>query len=361
MTAHQRALAHRLVTVLFLAAFALAAHLPVVSSHIAVIEAKDAVAPLVLDGDPIEKLASAAPQASALYAVGAEALHRSTDGGNSWDKTGPRPPAGVLVPAQDDPSFLLSGDHPPCARGDAGDAGSRSTDGGASWSELPDAVGIRPAAAWVGTGLALGISCVGLEVSTDLGSSWTNAWNPGGNGDVSAFALAPSDNQPDHAVLVVVTSEGGTSTLVRLVLSSKGDVRAAAPLHDFWGLGAPAACESLFALGSATGVAVSRDAGKTWSEHKSGLESVTVSVDPSVDIIPESERERGFGINALVIDADQPDSMYAGTANGVFISADGSASWRRLAGIDGPVDVVILTAPSERVYAQGEEQVFVVQ
>lgn len=118
-------------------------------------------------------------------------------------------------------------------------------------------------------------------------------------------------------------------------------------------------------IGAATtvGVFLTRDGGRTWTEHMTGMTEVhivvTLAVDPqhaqtwyagttggvykSTDglatwkkvnqgLIPDHilEASMALGVNILTVDPHTADTVYAGTTNGLFQSTTGAATWTRI-------------------------------
>ena len=313
----------------------------------AVVPTPVAAQALVVDGDTIATLVPAPPDASAIYAVGSAGLYRSHDGGESWTLAGPPPPPGRLVVAADDPMLLLAGDRPPCALG--GDRPlplSRSQDGGASWQVVAGMTDVRPLAIWGRHDLALGATCVDLLLSADAGVTWQAAL-PRSEFQASAFAPLGGTAASGLAGLLVGTAELGASRLSRLDLADPARPVLGEPLITFYGAGAPAGRGPLYVVGTINGVWTSIDAGVTWQQSRRGLEEVTLSVDPILEPIPEAELQRGFGIDAVVIDPDDPNRLFAGTVGGLYESTDGGTTWRQVPGVEGRVtELVVLPATS---------------
>jgi photosystem II stability/assembly factor-like uncharacterized protein len=72
--------------------------------------------------------------------------------------------------------------------------------------------------------------------------------------------------------------------------------------------------------GTTGGVYVSKDQARTWAKANQGL------ISP--DLLSSS---RALMVNALAIDPTWPDTVYAGTLNGLYRTRDGARSWERIA------------------------------
>ena len=323
------------------------------------------VNPIEVDGAALTRLVPVPPDADVHYAASDAGMYRSMDAGATWASVGPAPPDGHIVVARDDPELLLAGELPPCARGGGEEPLERSDDGGATW-RLTTALGLRPLAIWAGDRLALAAGCTGLMASIDAGRTWNAASVVGDHQlasglEVTGFALlvAPDDGATREA-LVVGTSEGGTSRLFRVDVTDPTAPRVGEVLREFWGLGALAGRGEVFVVGTAQGVLVSPDGGATWAASRSGLEAVTLSVDPTMELIPEEEQRRGFGIKVLAIDPTEPTRLYAGTVGGLFVSDDAGATWTRIDGVEGTVAEIVLMPGAARLLAQTDGGVVVV-
>ncbi|HEY7033598.1 MAG TPA: hypothetical protein VH482_19835 [Thermomicrobiales bacterium] len=300
-------------------------------------------APLAVAGDVLTTLVAAPPDAPAIYAVGSAGLYRSDDGGLAWHRAGPLPPPGRVVAALDDPVLLLAGSYPPCARTGGNERPLyRSDDGGATWQEVEGATGIAPLAAWNGSDLAVGASCAGLLISTDGGRQWQRSSLVPADYLVSVFAPLAGGDPSKPLGLVIGTSEGGTSRVWRLDLSDPAHPTASDPLLRFWGGGAAAGDGDRYLVGTATGVFVSDDAGVTWRQSRTGLEDVTVSVDPFGTPVPDAERRRGFGISAVALDPVDAGHLWAGTVGGLYDSSDGGGTWHRVGDVTTPVNGLVV-------------------
>jgi photosystem II stability/assembly factor-like uncharacterized protein len=309
--------------------------------------------------DQIARLFPSHPAAVVIYAIGDQALFRSQDGGATWAVAGPPPPSTYLAVAAD---LLLAGDHIPCgAAGGEEPPLSRSADGGLTWQLVAGVAGIRPVAIWSEPLLALATDCRGLLRSIDGGHTWEALPMPDtGYGPTAVAPIAIASDPPAVAALVVSTSEGGTSRLWRADLTLPADqVFTAVQLEPFWGLGAIAVRDETVLLGMAPGVFVSTDAGQTFSAQpiRAGLGGI-LSVDPLQTSIPEAER--GYGVSAVAIDPRDPAHFYAGTADGVYASSDGGQTWQKIAGIDGPVSLLVVPPNGAELFAETDNGVVAV-
>jgi len=218
-----------------------------------------------------------------LYAVAARfegassadrVLFKSTDGGMTWgDSASPRsseftPHALVMDPIDSNKLYLVSD----FLEGDS-NALLKSTDGGSSWGNPlssccnPNALVIDS----INPATLYGGTPTGVLKSTDGGAIWTNT---GLSMAVNLLALDPVK----PTTLYAATGSSGLS-----------------------GFG---------------GLLKSTDGGASWAPINEGLESLMATRSP---------------VAALVIDAANPQVLYAGTSGyGVFRSTDGGAHWSPL-------------------------------
>lgn len=72
---------------------------------------------------------------------------------------------------------------------------------------------------------------------------------------------------------------------------------------------------------STAGVLESTDGGRTWRGRNKGL---------TMDYLPEPEAEWGHDPHFVTLSADQPDHVWQQNHCGVFYSADGAATWKKV-------------------------------
>lgn len=338
--------------------------------------AQIATGPLTIDGDPIVSLAPGRPGGPAIYAVGGSGFYRSVDGGTTWERAGDVPPPGQLVIAEDDPTLLLAGDHPPCARGGEPEILHRSIDGGVGWQPIGEAEGVRPFAVWADAGLAVGGACDGLRVSTDAGQTWQPVEVPDLLGyDLTAFVPVPSAGEVPTvesgaaavpAALVVATSEGGTSRLHAITFADPTAPTVSPVLTEFWGLGAVASrtmagAPSLFLVAATDGVRLSIDEGATWEVRRNGLEPVTLEQDPLVAGVPADVDPASFGITSIALDPIKGGRISIGTVDGVYATDDAGANWTRLDGAEGAIGKLGLSEDGAALFAETADGVVVIE
>ena len=257
----------------------------------------------------------------AAFSAPAAGIAALPTGNMQWRETGPAITGGrvtsVAGSAHDPNLYYL---------GAAGGGVWKTTDGGAAWTPVFDkqgvgaigTVAIDPAndqTVWVGTGESNPRNDVsygdGVYKSTDGGATWTNV-GLRGTKYISRILIDPSD--PQH-----------------VVVGALGDV---------------------FADSADRGAYVTFDGGKTWSK--------TLDGGPS------------SGVCDLAMNPRTPNVIYAGVwefqrrpwtfrsggeQDGLYRSADGGRTWKRLsggglpAGITGRIGLAVAPSDSNRVYA----------
>lgn len=276
--------------------------------------------PLSANGQPI-RMVDLGPGATR-YGALAGGLARSDDTGRAWHRV-----SDLALPlpfvSSDNGRLLFAGNVPSCYRDGENPRFYRSSDGGATWQEIPAGRGIKPVAVNPGTSrLLYGISCSGLHTSRDAGQTWqlsgpTRGW------DITAIIPTGPDR---YRLLAVLTSEGGTSHLAWFNEEGKLE-QDMTQGFSFWGKGALAHSAQNYYLADSTGVWRSTDASQ-WTQFNAGLADVVLPVDPLRDPIPQATMQRGFGLLALAPDPANPQRLALGTVRGLYISDDGGEHWR---------------------------------
>jgi hypothetical protein len=290
--------------------------------------------PWLIEGQPVTQAAIAAERRryvttkAGLFALIGDQVERRATGGE-WPN---------LVSAG--PETLISGDRPPCARGDGGVALRRSVDGGRTWKPAPavggsGALEARPVPTLGGDLFAL--ACDGLYRSTDAGATWRR------------LAILEPDHEPvdvattpDGARLYVVVlfGEGGTTRL--LVSERQGDAWSPTrSLRESWGGGVVGVGREggrpVVYFGGPLGVEVSRDGGATWQPLNDGLDSARLLADPRGPALPPAEEaklRRGVGVYSLAPRLDKPQALLGGS-DGVYVLDAGR--WRKLPALNGQI------------------------
>ncbi|MDI3341810.1 MAG: exo-alpha-sialidase [Sphaerobacter sp.] len=306
------------------------------------------VTPLTIDGAPVVEIAVPAPGLDIVYAVAGNALYRRDNGGE-WTKMSAGATEAHILVDPTHPDILYRGDHQPCARGGDAVPFERSVDGGRTWETIPGAENIRPLVIDpLDTNRLYGESCQ-LAISIDGGETWAIS-RPVAGFDVSSLGLLATQ------LYGVFTSEGGTSRVVALDVSTPTSPVTGPALLEFWGGGALYASLDRIIVGEPHGIHVSTDNGATWSFSRTGLEDVTLSVNALVQPIPQEEQARGFGIFALAVDPRQPERIYAGTIRGLYRSEDGGTTWERVPEVpEVKVRTLAFARGSKLLYATTDE------
>jgi photosystem II stability/assembly factor-like uncharacterized protein len=225
-----------------------------------------------------------------------------------------------------DPSTLYAGHRPSCYKDGDDQSFWRSTDGGQSWVRLQAGEGIMPVATLPDTAgqpeRLYGISCGGLNVSTDGGETWeltgrTMGW------DITS--ILPILNGRVR-FLAVLTSEGGSSHLAWFDADGRLEENLFTGFN-FWALGHLARAGSRLYIANSTGVWRQDDAGGEWQRFRAGLEDVVLEVDPAEVGLSEEDARRGFGLLALAPDPANPQRLALGSVRGLYISLDGGEQW----------------------------------
>ncbi len=239
-----------------------------------------------------------------LYAATGRGLYKTTDGGNSWLRTG----AGlrdrsVLAIAVDpaSPSNLYA---------TTDTAGVfRSEDGGEHWREANRGIAARYVGAIAIDPHHGGVVYAGAEAgrvfrSEDSGETWTELASPTTRVSVTVIVEDPKN----HDRLFVGTNsegvfwsvDGGRTWARPSGRLSRGTV---------WNLAFDPASDEMFA-GTHDGLFRSADHGRSWLPTNTGL--------------------RSWNILTLVTHPDRPDTLYAGTAAAIYRSVDRGRTWTEM-------------------------------
>jgi len=223
------------------------------------------------DSEAIVSIALHPTNSNILYVATNDAVYKSRDGGNSWEKF-PSFSARRVTTVALDPQLPAT-----VYAGTMGDAVYKSPDGGQHW--LPHNVGLKEHVSFVNQFVfhpvlsekIYAATTVGAFYSKDAGREWEERMN--GMKEVH-IVTAIAINPKDPSVLY-----GGTTG----------------------------------------GIYRSEDGAMTWKKMNNGL-------------IPESElmASMALGVNAIEIDHVNPDVAYTGTTKGLYRTTNKGESWVRI-------------------------------
>jgi photosystem II stability/assembly factor-like uncharacterized protein len=241
------------------------------------------------DSEAIVSIALHPTNPKILYVATNDAVYKSRDGGDSWEKF-PSFSARRVTTVAIDPQLPAT-----VYAGTMGDAVYKSPDGGQHW--LPHNVGLKEHVSFVNQFVfhpalsekIYAATTVGAFYTKDAGREWEERMN--GMKEVH-IVTAIAINSKDPAVLY-----GGTTG----------------------------------------GMYRSEDGAMTWKKINNGL-------------IPESElmASMALGVNAIEIDHINPDIVYAGTTKGLYRTTNKGESWERIGqSIPEPFISSIVLHPSD--------------
>lgn len=219
---------------------------------------------------------------------------------------------------------------------------SESTDGGATWSDVPALRG-ADAMGWVFTTDSVYVSGhPGLTVSVDGAGSF----ELGNDGlpDTDLHALGGTDD-------VLYAAGPGVGVSVRTEPGGQWEQRTAQAGQSYFGriLVGPTEPERLIAADAASGVVASADGGRTWQTLPSGLESAswlsrsgsdgqTIVASGGAGAALSSDGGATWeplvvppGASLVELSPDDPDTMYAGIHDGdrvrLSVTHDAGRTW----------------------------------
>jgi hypothetical protein len=253
---------------------------------------------------------------------------------------------------------MLAGDHPSCMMGGRPINTHRSADGGATWEAVAGPTDLRPLAIWPDTGLALAASCQGLQFSTDAGLSWLVLPGIPAGFEITAYAEVTGAGEPGPVVLVGLTSEGGSSQLLRVDLSEPTAPEVSAILREYYAIGGLAGWDDTYVLAAMDGVWISTDAGETWERSVEGLEGVTLEEDPYLHGLPVDFDPASAGLFALATVPGTDGDLVVGSVDGLYHRAAGETGWVAVEGTAGRVHQVVVGGDGETVLYRTDDGVF---
>jgi hypothetical protein len=315
-----------------------------------------AATPVAVDGDTLARIVQSHPGEPALLAAGAIGLYQLD--GETWTMAGPAPPEGQLVSSGGDAPVLLAGDHAACMMGGAPVTLQRSEDGGGAWTAVAESTDLRPLAVWPDSGVALAASCAGLQLSLDLGLSWALVPGIEPGWDQTAFAEVVNASDPGPVVLVGLTSEGGTTQLRRVDLSEPAAPVVSGILREYYAIGGLAGQGDTYVLAAMDGAWISPDAGVTWERSAEGLEGIVLERDPLEFGLPQDLDPRQVGLYAVSFIPGTEDGLVAGSADGLYLRAEGQTAWARIEATAGRVHEVVVSAQGQTATYRTDDGVF---
>lgn len=206
-----------------------------------------------------------------LYVATNDAVYKTRDGGQTWERF-PGFSARRVTTLSIDPQLPAT-----VYAGTMGDAVYKSPDGGQHW--LPHNVGLKEHVSFV-----------------------------------NQFVFHPIDNEVLYAATTVgafYSKDGGREWEERMTGMKEVHIVVTLAIH-------PTNPRILYA-GTTGGAYRSTDGAATWQKINNGL-------------IPDEvlNASMALGINQLAIDPSDPDTVYAGTTNGLFRTTNQGAEWERI-------------------------------
>ncbi len=308
------------------------------------------------EGGPVTALAVSPSQPERILIGTPLGVYQSIDRGKAWVRLAGASGIGSVYVVAVDPletSILYAG-------GAAGLVQSR--DGGATWARAEGKLGWEPIYSLAIAPGAPQILYAGAESgvyrSLDRGASWEVAREGLPQGPVRGVLVHPENPQVAYAATdqgVYVTGDGGA----RWYAASLG-LPASRPVLAL--LREPSDPAHLYAV-TEEGVFTSPDAGARWlplesspclkglfaAQRAQGLWHTPASALCEAQTALPSGAPRGEGLAALAVDPQDPRRLYAGTAQGVWVSEDGGATWQpRWHGLVGSAILALADEPSSR-------------
>jgi hypothetical protein len=299
------------------------------------------------------RIVSTLPGSETLAVAEGDSLHIST--GDGWESRSVTLPEGELAMSGGDPATLLAGDKAECMRGGPGRPLHRSVDGGMTWEPIAGSPEIQPLAIWAADGLAIGASCTGLELSVDGGQTWDVLPGIDPGWDVTAFSVVPQSDDTGPLVLVGLTGEGGTSYLHSIDLSDPAAAVVSDQLRMYYAIGGLAGVDDTFVLAAMDGAWISTDAGATWERSADGLEGIVLEQDPAEHGLPVDVDPREAGLTSVVVLPD--GGLLAGSADGLYAGAVEGGAWTKVDGTAGRVDQLAVSADGTTALYRADEVV----
>ncbi len=290
------------------------------------------------------------PTSNIVYAEANGQLYRSTDAGVTWALSGTSRGPRTLLGNQ--PDTLVSGGLLNCYQGGAPAPMWRSTNGGATWQELPAGLGRMPAAAHAQLPWLYASGCDGPYRSTDNGSTFVYQPDPL-FGVLDAWSIAPVEPEWRDVWVGGISEGGGGAVLVSRNGGSTWQQSTPFGL-DLGPLGTVSV--DRFQPGQVfvpaySGFYFTPDNGMTWIDDSTGLEDVTGgSVTAGLNDVAQDP-----------VTAAHP--LYLGTIRGLYTRDPYDLVWHKISGqlfdaLDLS-DLLLLDGAPNRLYVTSPYGVFV--
>ena len=306
-----------------------------------------------------------APNDDTLYVGTGGTVYKSSDGGQSWTGLGKAGRSGDMYDIAIDPRNTDVLYLPRCSHGI-----SKSTDGGETWMPINKGilnVGVAlmavPNTPDSNTVYVASIGGEGTFKTTDWGNSWTYL-NEGGITHPWTDELVVSPHDPEtiwevaDVAEVFETTDGGTTW--NKIINPHGDGFRFGSIHAL--ATAPSDPNIIYAIKDGFGIYKSTDGGSSWRFlHQTEVDyTYTLAVHPTnPDIVYSGYNPKPFqnfamvrrttdggdswqtvlnvtnshGITSVVIDPNNPDTVYAGSTGEegeIYVSNDSGETWSKL-------------------------------
>jgi BNR/Asp-box repeat. len=256
---------------------------------------------------------------------------KSTDGGASWSEIkSPALTNGILA-------FAISPANSKCIYAITYDGVAKSVDGGVTWIDCSSGItgqGGGPQFIAVDSAnprLVYVATRSGVFRSTEGGANWHLLDLASTSTSTSCLAIDPANPQTIFAVAapagIIKSTDGGTSWAA--VSPGKPSPRA-------WTIAIDSKNHTLYA-GDGFGVNVSKDDGATWSLRNAGIRSIPIL--------------------SLSLDPGNSQTIYAGSNYGGFKSTDGGVRWQAIMP-KGVLRMEVAPADSRTIYAHSVDGFF---
>lgn len=264
---------------------------------------------------------------STMYALmGNGWLYRSNLDGRAWMMVGANPPVDTFLMSASDPNVLYSGESANCASAPAMILPMyKSTDGGATWTELAAGLNLKPLLIDPADPDTLfAADCSTIYLSTDGGATWSpkpaaaadNLWQTYAPVALASASLVGNPQAPNWDQIFGVGND----------FQNTGVVAFTGDRGDSW---ANIASATNVLSGVTTVEASLWEGGKLWVVDSQG---VWVSADYGVNWTLLNEGLTGVlraGASLNDVTYGQDGSLYLATDAGLFVLAPGATQWVR--------------------------------